>query len=64
MGGVFRKHGHMRNVDIIFVRKCERKKRLARRRNRWKENVKINLNEKIKILSTFISNVQLHFYLM
>jgi hypothetical protein len=47
MGGVFRKHEKMRNVDIIFARKCAMKKRLARRRDSWKQNVKFNLNEKI-----------------
>jgi len=39
------------------------KKQLARRRESWKQNVKINLNEKITILSTFISNVQSYFCL-
>jgi len=63
MGGVFRKHERMRNVDIIFVRKCVMKKQLARRRDSWKQNVRINLNEKITILSTFVSNVQSHFCL-
>ena len=63
MGGVFRKHEKMRNVDTIFVRKCAMKKQLAKRRDSWKENVKINLSEKITILSTFISNVQSYFCL-
>jgi hypothetical protein len=61
MGGVFRKHEQMRNVDTIFVRKCAMKKQLARRRDSWKQNVKINLNEKIIILSTFISSFQSYF---
>jgi hypothetical protein len=46
MGGVFRKHEKIRNVDKIFVRKCAIKKQLARCRDSSKQNVKINLNEK------------------
>ena len=46
MGGVFRKHEKMRNVDTIFVRKCAKKKQLARLRDSWKQNVQIKLKEK------------------